>query len=334
MRLIRGLHNLLALAGRDDSPLRNGCVATIGNFDGVHLGHQTIIEQVREKALALGLPSVVMIFEPQPREFFQGEDAPSRLMRFREKYEALRDCGVDLVVCLHFNSRLRQLSGNDFAEQVVCHGLTPRHLVVGDDFRFGYDRKGDFHLLQEVGRSAGFSVAHTRTISLDGDRVSSTRIRQCLTENALVSASRLLGRPYSITGTVIHGQALGRQIGVPTANIRLGPTRPPLSGVYVVAAEDEAGERHWGVANIGLRPTVNGRRPLLETHLFDFAGALYGQRLHVTFLHHLRDEVRFADIAALTRQIQADIETARHWLAEHPDPLVAFAPTDTPTIPD
>lgn len=331
MRLIRGLHNLLALADRDDSPFRKGCVATIGNFDGVHLGHRTIIDQVREKAAALGVPSVIMIFEPQPREFFQGEDAPPRLMRFREKFEALRGCGVDIVVCLHFNARLRQLSGNQFVQQVICKGLRPHHLVVGDDFRFGYDRSGDFHLLKEVGLEVGFSVAHTRTISLDGDRVSSTRVRQCLAENALVAASRLLGHPYSITGTVIHGQALGRQIGVPTANIRLGPTHPPLRGVYVVAAADEGGERHVGVANIGLRPTVNGRRPLLEVHLFDFAGTLYGQRLHVTFLHHLRDEARFADIPALTRQIQADIQAAHHWLAAHPEPLAVFAPAQTST---
>lgn len=316
MRLIRGLHNLQRLARQTDSPLAQGCVATIGNFDGVHRGHQVIIDQVRDRARQQGVPSVVMVFEPQPREFFAGADAPSRLMRFREKVEVLMSHDVDIVVCLQFNSRLRNLSAMEFIEQVLIDGLNVQHLVVGDDFRFGCDRAGDFRLLQQVGENRGFGLEHTESITVGGERISSTRVRQALAENRLADARELLGRPYAIGGRVIYGQALGRQLGVPTANIRLGGRKPALRGVYVVAVEMPDGRIERGLANIGMRPTVQGRHPSLEVHLLDFSADIYGSRLIVTFLYHLRDEKSFDGVEELEEQIHRDIARGQRWLAE------------------
>lgn len=314
MRLIRGLTNLHLLSGQAASPLVDGCVATIGNFDGVHLGHQTIIEQVREKAEELGVPSVAMIFEPQPREFFQGEEAPPRLTGFRQKLEALIAHGIDVVVCLPFNDQFRQHSGMEFIRNILIDGLHVRHLVVGDDFRFGCDRSGDFALLKRVGDQSGFSVENTRTVTVNDERVSSTRVRNSLQGNRLDEARELLGAPYAIEGRIVYGRQLGREIGAPTANILLAQM-PALRGVYVVNVEMPDGRSRDGVANIGLRPTIDGRQPSLEVHLFDFAGTLYGQRLRVTFLHPLRDEVRFDSVDALKAQIAQDIQDARYWLA-------------------
>ncbi|KMQ73629.1 bifunctional riboflavin kinase/FAD synthetase [Marinobacter subterrani] len=313
MRLIRGLTNLKKLSGREDSPLANGCVATIGNFDGVHLGHKTIIDQVKSKAEALGVPSVVMIFEPQPREFFQGQEAPPRLMAFRQKFEELLAEGVDMVLCLRFNQAFRSYSAMGFIEDVLIEGLAVRHLVVGDDFRFGCDRAGDFSLLEKVGPDVGFTVENTRTVTVKGERVSSTRVRELLTVNGLEQAEALLGHPYRIRGRVVYGRQLGRQIGAPTANILLHHT-PALRGVYVVAATLDNGATYDGVANIGIRPTVDGKQPSLEVHLFDFAGTLYGQHLEVVFRHGLRDEEKFASVDELKEQIARDFEEARSWI--------------------
>ncbi|AMQ89955.1 MULTISPECIES: bifunctional riboflavin kinase/FAD synthetase [Marinobacter] len=317
MRLIRGLTNLKRLSGQADSPLADGCVATIGNFDGVHLGHKTIIDQVKQKATELDVPSVVMIFEPQPREFFQGADAPPRLMPFRQKFEALLAEGVDVVLCIRFDERFRSYSAMGFVEDVLIQGLAVRHLVVGDDFRFGCDRAGDFRLLEQVGREHDFTVENTRTVTVDGERVSSTRVRNALNVNGLEEAERLLGHPYRIHGRIVYGRQLGRQIGAPTANILLHKM-PALRGVYVVRARLETGEWRDGVANIGLRPTVDGKRPSLEVHLFDFAGTLYGQHLEVVFRHGLRDEVKFDSVDELRQQIARDFEHARAWLANNP----------------
>ncbi|MGM0773968.1 MAG: bifunctional riboflavin kinase/FAD synthetase [Pseudomonadota bacterium] len=316
MRLIRGLTNLKNFAQQADGPLANGCVATIGNFDGVHLGHQTIIDQVHEKALELGVPSVVMVFEPQPREFFQGREAPPRLTAFRQKFEALLASGIDIVLCLRFNERFRSYSGMGFIEDVLINGLGVRHLVVGDDFRFGCDRAGDFALLREVGEQRGFTVENTRTVTVYGERVSSTRIRNVLAGNRIEEAEALLGHPYRIRGRVVYGRQLGRQIGAPTANLLL-PQMPALKGVYVVSASLEDGGVFDGVANIGLRPTVDGKQPSLEVHLFDFAGTLYGQRLDVVFRHALRDEVKFDSVDDLKKQIARDFDEARAWIADH-----------------
>lgn len=314
MRLIRGLTNLRLLASQPDSPLCDGCVATIGNFDGVHVGHQRIIGQVQEAAKLLSLPSVVMVFEPQPREFFQGDEAPPRLTGFRQKFEALLAQGVDIVVCLRFNSELRQYSGREFVDRILVDGLHPRHLVIGDDFRFGHDRSGDFALLKEVGPTAGYTLEHTQTVAIADERVSSTRVRKALQQNDLDQAALLLGHDYAITGRVVYGRQLGRELGAPTVNINLA-SQAPLRGVYVVSVELADGRRCDGAANIGLRPTVDGRQPSLEVHLFDFAGTLYGQRIRVIFLHPLRDEVKFDSVDTLKTQIHQDFQDAKDWLA-------------------
>lgn len=306
MQLVRGLHNL--------KPALRGCVATIGNFDGVHRGHQAILQCLRERAAELQLPSCVVIFEPQPREFFAPDNAPVRLSRLRDKLELLAAAGVDRVLCLAFNRRLRELSAADFVRTVLVEGLGVQHLEVGDDFRFGCDRAGDFSFLEQAGRQFGFSVEDAITIELDGERVSSTRVRNAAQVADFALAEQLLGRPFSISGRVLHGQKLGRQLGTPTANVQLKRRRAPLNGVYLVSVELD-GRVQPGVANIGMRPTVAGDgRAHLEVHLLDFAGDLYGRRLTVVFHQKLRDEQRFASLEALKAAIDADIASARaYW---------------------
>ncbi|MFC6634560.1 bifunctional riboflavin kinase/FAD synthetase [Microbulbifer taiwanensis] len=317
--LIRGLHNL--------RPRHRGCVATIGSFDGVHLGHRAIIAQLQQRAREQGLPSVAIIFEPQPHEFFSGEKAPARLMRFKEKVLALFEAGVDRVLCLQFNGRLRNLSAEQFVQRILVDGLGIKHLVVGDDFRFGCDRSGDYRLLQEAGARAGFTVEDTATVEVRGERVSSTRIRGALEDADFELAETLLGKPYRITGRVAPGRALGRQLGAPTANVRLHRYRSPLVGVYTVRATATDGSELAtgrneidGVANVGFRPTVEGEgaQPLLEVNLFDFSGDLYGRELAVEFCHKLRDEEKFASLEILKEWIARDIENAKAWFAQNP----------------
>lgn len=309
MQLVRGLHNL--------RPQHRGCVATIGNFDGVHRGHQAILARLRERAAELGVPSCVVIFEPQPREYFAPDTAPARLARLRDKVALLAAEGVDRVLCLSFNQRLSKLSAAEFVDTILVDGLGVRHLEVGDDFRFGCDRVGDFEFLQQVGLSQGFTVEAAQTVELDGLRVSSTQVRQALAKSDFALAERLLGRPFRISGRVLHGQKLARQLGTPTANIQLKRHRVPLTGVYLVSVELD-GKAWPGVANIGVRPTVSGDGSAhLEVHLLDFAGDLYGRRLTVEFHHKLREEQRFASLEALKSAIDADIAAARaHWHAQ------------------
>ncbi|QGW75948.1 bifunctional riboflavin kinase/FAD synthetase [Pseudomonas alkylphenolica] len=309
MQLVRGLHNL--------RPQHRGCVATIGNFDGVHRGHQAILARLRERAVELGVPSCVVIFEPQPREYFAPDTAPARLARLRDKVALLAAEGVDRVLCLAFNQRLSKLSAAEFVDTILVDGLGVKHLEVGDDFRFGCDRVGDFEFLQQAGLSQGFTVEAAQTVELDGLRVSSTQVRQALANADFALAERLLGRPYRISGRVLHGQKLARQLGTPTANIQLKRRRVPLSGVYLVSVEVDG--KPWpGVANIGVRPTVSGDGSAhLEVHLLDYAGDLYGRRLTVEFHHKLREEQRFASLEALKSAIDADIAAARaHWHAQ------------------
>lgn len=311
MRLLRGLHN--------PSYNEAKCVATIGNFDGVHLGHQAIIEQVVTQAKALGVPSLVIIFEPQPLEFFQEDQAPARLMRFREKYQALSSFGLDYVFCLKFDSKLSQLSAEAFVETVLVSHLKVCHLVIGDDFHFGGDRKGDFSLLQSLGKVKGFSVENTPTLfELDvrKERVSSTYVRALLAEARFDDAQRVLGRAYSIMGRVVHGQKLGRQLGFPTANITLHRIKVAFTGVYAVKVDLESGDTALGVANIGIKPTVGNFAPSLEVHLLDFNTRIYGQHISVTFCEKLRDERRFDNIAALKEQINQDINDARRYFSK------------------
>ena len=303
MELVRGLHNL--------RPRHRGCVATIGNFDGVHVGHQAILALLRAHSERLGLPGCVVIFEPQPREFFAPDAAPPRLTRLREKLTLLQHNGVDRVLCLAFNRRLRELSAEQFVQQVLIDGLGVRHLEVGDDFRFGCDRSGDFAFLQQSGIAHGFTVEAANTVAESGERISSSRLRQVLAEGDFILASLLLGRPFSITGRVVYGQQLGRTIGAPTANVQLKRVNPPLHGVYRVSVELD-GVVLKGVANIGKRPSVSGDgKAHLEVHLFDFSGDLYGRRLTVVFHQKLRDEKRFDSLDALQAAIKADFAAAR-----------------------
>lgn len=307
MELIRGLHNL-----RDK---HRGCVATIGNFDGVHLGHRRVLAQVKEKAQQLNLPCVVIIFEPQPQEFFAGQSAPRRLTRFGEKVRLLEAEGIDRVLCLSFNQRLRSMSADHFIEQLLLQGLDIKHFVVGDDFRFGCDRSGDYDMLVRAGKKYDFTVVNTATYEQQGERVSSTRIRQVLTTNGLDEAEQLLGRRYAISGRVMLGQQLGRQLGVPTANVRMHRYASPLTGVYTVVATLPDGRQVPGVCNIGMRPTVNGTHPVLEAHLFNFNENLYGSLLTIEFKSFLRAEQRFDGLEQLKQQIHTDIEEAKAYFS-------------------
>ncbi len=308
MELIRGQHNVR---------LRHrGCVATIGNFDGVHLGHQAILAQLARQAARLRVPRLVITFEPQPQEFFAGPTAPpARLMRLREKLLALAGLGVERVLCLPFDRRLAALPALSFIEDLLVDRLGVRYLVVGDDFRFGYRRAGDFALLVAAGRQHGFQVADTGSYLQDGERVSSTRIRQALAQGDLALATRLLGRPYDMCGRVAHGEQRGRTIGFPTANLHLHRRVTPIYGVYAVLMSG-MGLRPWpGIANVGRRPTVAGERERLEVYLLDFQGNLYGRQVKVDFLHYLRPERRFDSLEALRRQIRQDEYAARGWFA-------------------
>ena len=307
MELIRGLHNL--------QPRHQGCVATIGNFDGVHLGHQAVLGQLAEKADELCLPATVITFEPQPQEYFAPEKAPARLTKFREKLQALRRFSVDRLFCLSFNRHLAAMTADEFIQRVLVDGLGVRYLVVGDDFRFGHGRKGDFAALQAAGRQHGFDVVHMHTFEVKDVRVSSTRIRQALTAGDMPAAAQLLGRDYRMSGRVAHGAKLGRQLGYPTANIYLHRKVSPLQGIFVVEVFGITGEPLQGVASLGTRPTVDGSHVLLEVFLFDFNKEIYGEHLQVSFLHKLRDELRFDSLDALKEKIQQDVEEARAFFA-------------------
>jgi riboflavin kinase/FMN adenylyltransferase len=302
--LIRGLHNLRA-AHRD-------CVATIGNFDGVHLGHRAVLDALTARARAAGLPSLVITFEPQPLEFFRPDQAPARLTRLREKLEAIDSCGVDRVLLIRFDTRFANVDAQDFVRQTLVEKLAIRHLYVGDDFRFGKKRAGDFGLLRAMGGEHGFGVESLATVAEQGCRVSSTRIREALQQGDLAHAERCLGRRYRICGRVAHGHKRGRTIGFPTMNVALLRRSTPLRGVFAVQVLGLADEPMPGVANIGNRPTLKGDdRFLLEIHLFDFAGEVYGRHVEVDFVEHIREERKFESFDALREQIGRDAERAR-----------------------
>ncbi|WP_044363983.1 bifunctional riboflavin kinase/FAD synthetase [Vibrio fluvialis] len=308
MELIRGIHNI--------KPRHHGCVLTIGNFDGVHLGHQQVLDQVSERAKSLNLPSVVMTFEPQPMELFLKDKAPARLTRLRDKFVQLGKLDIDRLLCVNFNHHFANLDAQAFIRDLLVTRLGVKFLVVGDDFCFGQGRKGNFAMLEQAGREYGFEVVSTQSFCLQKLRVSSTAIREALAADELAVAADMLGRDYSISGRVSHGRKLGRTIGFPTANIPLKRCVSPVSGVYVVEAYGLGEQPVGGVANIGQRPTVNGVRQQLEVHLFDFHGNLYGKQLEVALLHKLRNEHKFESFEALKRQIELDAEAARVWLRQ------------------
>ncbi|MFU2048059.1 bifunctional riboflavin kinase/FAD synthetase [Avibacterium gallinarum] len=306
MRLLRGLNHL-------PPALQQGCALTIGNFDGVHLGHQAVLRHLREKVTALSLPMVVMLFEPQPSEYFMGDKAPPRLMRLRDKLSALADLGVDYVVRIKFDRAFASLSAEQFIQEYLVQRLKVKFLSIGDDFRFGAGRQGDFALLQQAGEKYGFTVEDNCSFQLNEQRISSTAIRQALAEDDLAHAQQLLGKPYCIYGRVVQGNKLGRTIGFPTANIRLQRQVNPVKGVYAVKAKLPNGAEYEGVANIGRRPTINGVKQLLEVHLFDFKQDIYGQPLQVELCHKIRDEVKFPSFDALKEQIAKDVEVAKEY---------------------
>lgn len=309
MQLIRGLHNLKRLPAS---------VVTIGNFDGVHLGHQSLLRDLKHCAHACQALSVLIIFEPHPLELFLKNKAPARLMKLREKLLALQDYAIDYVVCLKFDAQLAGLEPEAFVKDILVDRLNCKAIVVGDDFRFGKKRAGDVPLLCRLGKQYGFRVDQLPTLTQSADRVSSTRIRELLADNALLEAKALLTRAYSLIGKVVHGDKIGRTLGFPTANIYLHRQVVALHGVFVVRVRIQ-GEPGWyfGAANLGTRPAVGGERILLEVYLFDFERDIYAQTIEVQFLHKLRDEQPCESLAALKDMIAADVLAARKWLTTY-----------------
>ena len=307
MELIRGLQNI--------GSNHHGCVATIGNFDGVHLGHQAVLGQLAEKAAELCLPTVLITFEPQPMEYFVPDKVPARLTRFREKMLALQRYSVVRVCCLSFNAKLAKLKAEDFIEQVLINKLGVKYLVVGDDFRFGLNRTGTFDTLVKAGEKYDFQVVSMHTFEIDAKRVSSTRIRHALEKGDMAGAEKLLGRRYRMSGRVAHGEKFGRELGFPTANVHLHRHASPVQGIFVVEVFGLDKEPLQGVASVGTRPTVNETKALLEVFLFDFDQDIYGEHIQVSFLKKLRDEEKFASIEKLKQQIQMDVEQAQAYFA-------------------
>ena len=310
MELIRGRHNL--------QPHHRRCAVTIGAFDGVHLGHQSVLTHLLQQAVSLEVPTTVVTFEPLPREYLRPLEAPPRITTLRDKWPLLAECGVDRVLCLPFNESLRQLSAREFVEEVFVSGLGVRYLAFGDDFRFGNRREGDLDYVRALADEFGYAVAPTPTLELGGDRVSSTRIRAALAEADFELAAQLLGRPFELAGRVLHGQKLGRQLDAPTANIALHRIRSPLQGVYAVRVCGGGLEEAPGVANVGVKPTIGeSLEATLEVHVLEGSPDLYGERLTVRFRHKLRDEQKFPSLDALKAGIAADKANARTWLANH-----------------
>jgi riboflavin kinase/FMN adenylyltransferase len=293
-------------------------VLTIGNFDGVHRGHRALLAQLTAKARDLALPATVLTFEPHPRELFAPDQAPARLASLRDKFELLAECGVDRVHVLRFNHRLAAFTAREFVERILVRGLSLRHLIIGDDFRFGQGRGGDFALLQQMGQEHRFAVEAMHTVDVGGIRVSSSAVREALAAGNIEHAEELLGRAFVIAGRVMDGKKIGRTIGFPTANIQVRRKRLPLSGVFAVTISGIDAKPLPGAANIGVRPTVaQGLKPVLEVHLLDFDRDIYGMHVDVNFLHKLRDEARFDSLDALKAQIALDIVAVRAFFKTH-----------------
>ncbi|MDP0561409.1 MAG: bifunctional riboflavin kinase/FAD synthetase [Candidatus Endonucleobacter sp. (ex Gigantidas childressi)] len=301
MQLIRGLHNI-----RQE---HRACVATIGNFDGVHLGHRAMLKTLRAEAQKRRTKTCVITFEPLPQEHFSIGDAPARLTTLREKLFLLERCGIAQVLCLSFSNKLSNIHADDFVKSILVDGLGANYLVVGDDFRFGYKRKGDFSYLCNMGKEYGFEVSSSPTESMDGRRISSTRVRYELAADRLPEANQLLGHPLTIIGRVIKGRQLGRELGFPTANIRIGRHKVPATGVFAVNVYFE-NTRYNAVANVGVRPTVTANTQLLEVHILNFHRDIYGRELRVEFVEKIRDECKFDSLEALSKAIGKDVLAA------------------------
>lgn len=326
MRIFRGFHH---------RELASACALTIGNFDGVHRGHQAMLALLRNEARHRGVPSCVMTFEPHPRDFFAAqfqkpELAPARIATLRDKFNELRDCGIDQCVVLPFNTTLASLSPQAFIDEVLVQGLGARYVLVGDDFRFGAKRAGDYALLDATGAQAGFDVARMNSYEVRGLRVSSSAVRDALGRGAMQEVAQLLGRPYAISGHVVHGRKLGRDLQCPTLNLRFSHWKPAASGIFVVRVHGLGDSPLPGVANLGIRPSVdpndvNGGRVLLETHCLDWPAHLgaeggYGKIIRVELLHKLHDELKYDSLDALMQGIHRDCADARAWFASQVTP--------------
>jgi riboflavin kinase / FMN adenylyltransferase len=299
------------------SPDSQPVALTIGNFDGVHLGHQALLNELRAAAHARGLQTAVVIFEPHPREFFTPQQAPARLTSLREKLELFAAMGIDRIQVCRFNTGLAKMSAEDFMH-ALHKDMSAEFVLIGDDFRFGSGRSGDFALMEKIGVKLGFSVHAVHSVTQDGVRISSTAIRAALLAGQMREAQRYLGRHYSISGRVVHGDGMGKKIGFSTANIQLKHNRPPLSGIFVVQVHVEDLGVLQGVASLGVRPTVkHDGRPVLEVHLFEFSKQIYGKHLRVEFLQKLRDEEKYPDVETLTQHIALDVEHAKKWFEQH-----------------
>lgn len=326
MRIFRGFHH---------RELASACALTIGNFDGVHRGHQAMLALLRNEARHRGVPSCVMTFEPHPRDFFAAQSqkpelAPARIATLRDKFNELRDCGIDQCVVLPFNTTLASLSPQAFIDEVLVKGLGARYVLVGDDFRFGAKRAGDYALLDATGAQAGFDVARMNSYEVRGLRVSSSAVRDALGRGAMQEVAQLLGRPYAISGHVVHGRKLGRDLQCPTLNLRFSHWKPAASGIFVVRVHGLSASPLPGVANLGIRPSVdpndvNGGRVLLETHCLDWPAHLgpeggYGKIIRVELLHKLHDELKYDSLDALMQGIHRDCADARAWFASQVTP--------------
>lgn len=292
-----------------------GSVATIGAYDGLHLGHRKLLDRVIATSKSTGLPSVVMSFEPTPREFFSAASPPARLMRFREKFEALAEAGIDIFFCPRFDDRMRSMPADTFIRQLLIHAMNVRCVVIGDDFRFAANRSGTVEQLKRVGGALDFEVRQEPSVIVDGKRVSSTVIRQALWTGDLQLARRLLGRNYSMSGKVIAGDGLGHDLGYPTANVNLRRRQSPVMGIFAVRVRGLGGRALPGVASVGTRPTFGGTKPLLEVHLFDFDADIYGEYIQVDFIARIRSEEKFESARALVEQMHLDSAEAREILA-------------------
>jgi riboflavin kinase/FMN adenylyltransferase len=306
MELVRGPRNL--------RERHLGCVATLGTFDGLHLGHQALIQETLECARRLSRPALMVSFEPMPREFLQPHAPPARLTNFRERWRLLQGSGVDALLLLRFTESLRSMSGAEFLG-LLRERLGLQALVVGYDFRFGREGEASAEFLQSMAPSHGFTVHVVPPVRVSGERASSSAVRSALAVGELAGAQVLLGRRYAMRGRVVRGQQLGRELGYPTANMRLRRIRIPLGGIFAVRVHGIGDDALPGVASLGTRPTVGGSEPLLETHVFDFKGDLYGRELEIEFVARIRDELRFDDLDALVAQMHRDAREARDILA-------------------
>ena len=309
MRLVRHLENM------PFDELRNGSVVTIGAYDGLHLGHKQLLDRVTTAAQEKGIPSVVMSFEPTPKEFFQAPKPPARLMRFREKYEALETNGIDIFYCPRFSKSMREISAADFVRRILIQGFNMRALVVGDDFRFARRREGGLTQLQQSADLLEYSIDQVPSVIIDGIRVSSTVIREACEAGQIERATALLGRPYRMSGKIIEGEKLGKTLGFPTANVDLRRRQSPVMGIYAVRVQGLPGGPRDGVASVGSRPTFNGSKPLLEVFLFDFDEDIYGKYIHVDFVAHLRSQKKYDLVDDLVAQMHVDADNARSILA-------------------